>query len=177
MLGVPAQDLVDRIADANDLPSARSLAELHSRLLESRTPASAMHALQTVLQRLPFSPDPLIEHARPAFTAHARTGAPSIASIAAQLGLSERQLQRRFRQAVGVSPKRFASLLRFESSLPLINSQASLAHVAAEAGYADQAHLSRDVSRFAGMPPGLLRERHRLRPDGATLSDSFKTEP
>ena len=157
LLGLPARDLVDRIVDADALPHARPLAELHTRLLASKTPSDALTAVQTVLATLPFTPDPLIEHARPALSEHA----PSIAAIASHLGLSERQLERRFLQAVGVSPKRFASLLRFERALPLINSQSPLAQVATEAGYADQPHLSREVSRFTGMSPGLLRERQR----------------
>jgi AraC-like DNA-binding protein len=77
--------------------------------------------------------------------------------LSAWLGLSARQIQRRFTTAVGYGPKLFQSVLRFQRLLHLAaraGDGCSLANVAADAEYADQAHMSREVQRFSGKPPG-----------------------
>jgi len=91
------------------------------------------------------------------------------------LGISSRQLQRRFTTAVGYGPKMFQSVLRFQRLLKLAgsaNAPRNLAQCSAEAGYADQAHMTREVRRFSGSPPTVL-----LRSAQCTLalSDLFKT--
>jgi methylphosphotriester-DNA--protein-cysteine methyltransferase len=60
---------------------------------------------------------------------------------------------------VGVTPKRYASLARFERALQLARGAASLTHAALDAGYYDQSHFIRDFTRFAGGPPGQFLRR------------------
>ncbi len=67
----------------------------------------------------------------------------SIARIARSLSMSERQLERRFLDRLGVTPKRYASLRRFERAAALVGSGAPLGRVALEAGYYDQSHFIR----------------------------------
>lgn len=91
------------------------------------------------------------------------------------IGISNRHLQRRFLLAVGYGPKMFQSILRFQRLLNLAGGTGThqrLAELAADAGYADQAHMTREVQRFAKCPPTAL-----LRSDRCTLgmSDLFKT--
>ena|SRR5580658_7472008 len=83
----------------------------------------------------------------------------SISSLSVRLGMSARQLQRRFISRVGYSPKMFQSVLRFQRLLNLFaraSEPRNLAHAAADAGYCDQAHMTREVRRFAGESPGTL---------------------
>jgi AraC-like DNA-binding protein len=91
------------------------------------------------------------------------------------IGISSRQMQRRFSAAVGYGPKMFQSVLRFQRLLNFAGGTGtpqSLAELAANAGYADQAHMTREVQRFANCPPSAL-----LRSAQCTLrmSDLFKT--
>jgi transcriptional regulator GlxA family with amidase domain len=80
-----------------------------------------------------------------------------IVELSRWIGISERQLHRRFSAAVGYGPKMFQSVLRFQRLLNTARETAhSLADLAAIAGYADQAHMSRDVHRLAGLPPTML---------------------
>ena len=75
------------------------------------------------------------------------------------MGISPRQLHRRFLAAVGYGPKMFQSILRFQRALHLASrfpAASVLAHLAAEAGYADQSHMIREVRRFSGKPPTAL---------------------
>ncbi|SES05926.1 Helix-turn-helix domain-containing protein [Lentzea albida] len=79
-----------------------------------------------------------------------RTG--DVASAAWEIGLSSRQLRRRCLDAFGYPPKVLQRVLRFDSALKLAWSGLPFASVAADAGYADQAHLAREVKALAGVP-------------------------
>jgi AraC-like DNA-binding protein len=93
------------------------------------------------------APDPLV---RAAVAALDRPRA-HVAAVAAELGVSPRQLQRRIAAAVGYGPKTLARVLRFRrlQALPT----APLIELALEAGYADQAHMTAEVTRLAGVSP------------------------
>lgn len=85
-------------------------------------------------------------------------GQLDIASLGEALGLGERQLRRRFEAAVGLAPKRFARLLRFQRVFEQQReSDATVwAQVALECGYCDQAHFNRDFRAFSGLAPRQL---------------------
>ena len=75
-----------------------------------------------------------------------------VGELAAALGCSRRHLVNRFAADIGAPPKLAARLLRFEHARRRLGS-APLARVAADCGYADQAHLSREFAELAGAPP------------------------
>lgn len=77
-----------------------------------------------------------------------------IESLAPRLGIGIRQLQRRFRQAVGLRPKELARIRRFRSAVgSMLEGTAEWARIAAEFGFADQAHLSRELLEMSGFSP------------------------
>jgi len=79
--------------------------------------------------------------------------------LAEDVGLSERQLRRRVEDAVGYPPRVLARILRFQRFLRAARAAGlgrDLARLAAEAGYADQAHLTRESRRLGGLPPAAL---------------------
>jgi AraC-like DNA-binding protein len=80
----------------------------------------------------------------------------TVGAIAAGSYLSERQLHRRCRDAFGYGPKTLARILRMNRALDAARAGRSLVEVAAAVGYADQAHLSRDVRALTGVPPSTL---------------------
>lgn len=80
-------------------------------------------------------------------------GRMSISALAVSTGWSARHLQTCFDAEFGVSPKQVAQLIRFARARERAQRGGSLARVAAECGYADQAHLTREWTRFAGQPP------------------------
>jgi AraC-like DNA-binding protein len=88
----------------------------------------------------------------------ARGGQVRVEALAAELGVSCRQLTRQFQRAVGVSPKEFARISRFLGALTVLarGEHRSLADVALDCGFFDQAHLSREFRELAGMSPGEL---------------------
>ena len=82
-----------------------------------------------------------------------------VADLAAEVGWSRTRLATRFSEQVGISPKRFARVVRFERARRLMaHGSASLAEVAVRTGYYDQAHLCRDVSALAGCTPVMLAD-------------------
>ncbi|SDM32815.1 helix-turn-helix transcriptional regulator [Nonomuraea jiangxiensis] len=92
-----------------------------------------------------------VDPAAPAIAAALRKGR-SVGEVAWDLGLSERQLQRRSLASFGYAPKTLQRIVRFQRALRLARAGVPLAEVAVTAGYADQAHLSHDVKRLSGVP-------------------------
>lgn len=83
---------------------------------------------------------------------------PAVAMVARTLGLGERQLERRFQAATGLAPVVYRRVRRFRRVLDLLgNTNGSLVEVAAAAGYFDQAHMTREFNRFAGLSPRVWR--------------------
>lgn len=91
--------------------------------------------------------------------------AARVAEVAAGLGLSERHLRRLILDRTGLEPRTLRGVARFQRFLALADAgEPSLAVLAARAGYADQAHLSREVRALSGVTPtDLLAERRRGR--------------
>jgi AraC-like DNA-binding protein len=83
--------------------------------------------------------------------------------VAEDVGLSVRQLRRRCHAAVGYGPKTLQRVLRFQRFVRMIDAPAgppTLAAAAAQSGYADQAHLTRECVALSGLTPaGLTRLR------------------
>ena len=89
--------------------------------------------------------------------------ATTLAALAAQLAISPRHLSRVFHEHTGMTLARYRNELRCRIVLEAVAGDApSLARVAAELGFADQAHLTRTVSRLTGRPPSAYR-RHTSR--------------
>lgn len=84
----------------------------------------------------------------------------SVSDVAARLGVTTRHLRRILVTDIGLAPKVYQRVVRFGSFLRAVDRGTSLSAAAADAGYADQAHLTREVRHLAGVTPArLVRER------------------
>jgi AraC-like DNA-binding protein len=175
LLGAPASALLNRDTPLGELWGAAAAA-LSARVLEQASPADRLAAAAAALApRLAAAgpPDPLIAAATLWLARHP---AGRIADLCRALAISERRLRRRFAAAIGYGPKTFQRVLRLQRVLALAGrlprAGTTLAGLAADAGYADQAHMSRELQALAGRSPATLL-------DGAAstleLSDLFKT--
>jgi AraC-like DNA-binding protein len=144
VLGVPADEFTDR---AVPLDAVWPAAEVRA-IAEADDPAAALEA---AARRRWHEPDRSLVR----LAAQARAGWP-VDAIAAGLGLSPRQLQRRSHAGFGYGPKLLTRILRMQRALGMARRGTPLAEVSARSGYADQAHLSRDVKVLAGVPLGVL---------------------
>jgi AraC-like DNA-binding protein len=144
VLGLPASELVDRQVPLDDLwPAAvvRPIADA----------ADPLAALTAAAARRWAEPD----RAMVALAASCRAGRP-VGTIAERCGFSPRQLQRRSNAAFGYGPKTLARVFRLQRAVRLARGGVPFAAVSADAGYADQAHLAREVRALAGVPLGEL---------------------
>lgn len=101
-----------------------------------------------------FVPDPAVLHVVAALDS---PHPPSLATLAAGQGLSERQLRRRITDAVGYGPRTLHGVLRFRRALGEARTGAAWPEVALRAGYSDQPHLTREFRRWSGHTPTTLR--------------------
>ncbi len=133
-----AESLVDSVCSAGDGETRMRIVErfLHQKLITARTRADTSVAHGVSLLR-------------------SSDGTVSIDELAAQCGLSSRQLERRFLSEVGIPPRLLASIFRFRRVFDLMEQPESGGWVSAAigAGYFDQAHMIRDFKRFAGQQP------------------------
>ncbi len=89
-------------------------------------------------------------------------GAVSIGRLRDRTGWSKTRLTSTFVEQVGVSPKQYARVMRFSRALKLIHAEtASIADVAAAAGYYDQPHLNADFKELSGFTPTEFLHAHR----------------
>jgi AraC-like DNA-binding protein len=139
IVGVDARRLSDRVRSARTWPE-------RGRLLDDFLLARAMSG-----------PRPSPEVSRAWLLLVRSRGTSTIREIAGEVGWSHKHLITRFRQQVGVAPQLAARLLRLSVVWRHLDGERqSWVRVAAECGYADQAHLIREFRRFTGTTPGAL---------------------
>ncbi|WP_394848489.1 helix-turn-helix domain-containing protein [Pendulispora brunnea] len=138
-------------------PELQQLGRRVVRLLEEGGGHEALEHIEAwLLARMPKEDDTQEAVDAAGLELHVSRGAARIAPLAAELGLSVRQLERRFKDVAGLSPKALARLIRFSDAQERIelDPNMSLAALACELGYADQAHFNRDFRSFSGITPG-----------------------
>jgi AraC-like DNA-binding protein len=156
--GVPLDRLLDQRVDAAGLPGVP-----RGRLPGSLSPEEALRRLSLIGAEMVTErpPDPLV------LSAAGLLGRPAARAddVAERLGIGERQLRRRCQAAAGYGPRTLARVLRFRRFLDRVDGGdgpgGDLAVIAAETGYADQAHLTRESTRLAGLPPAALARSRR----------------
>ncbi len=132
-----ATEIEDVLANENNNEVRVALIQqyLLKRSAASRSDKLITHCLQTIAN----SPEPV-----------------SVKWLTTEMGISQRQLARRFQQAVGLSPMEYISVNRFINSLKHLKKYPaeSLTSVAYESGYYDQSHFIRDYKSYTGHTPG-----------------------
>lgn len=145
VLELPARELVNRRVSLDAIWPSTTVRIIGEQLSESTDPG---RLLETVAEmRVGERADPLMDHV----TALARRRL-SADLIAAEVGFSTRQLQRRCNDAYGYGVKTLSRILRLGSALDLVRGGTPAADSAMRNGYVDQAHFARDVKELAGIP-------------------------
>jgi AraC-like DNA-binding protein len=130
-------------------------------LLDGRPPA-ALHG-----RWAPFSADFAAIETRLAAASDlhaigaALVAAPTVAAMGDATGMPPRTLQRRFARHVGLPPRAWLRLIRFQGAFETLPGEPSLADHAAARGFADQAHMAREFRALAGIPATAARRRAR----------------
>ncbi len=148
--------------------------ELHDQLKAADSPQRALLLLQELLTRrlqVGAQPDPL---ASSAITDFGRDPAfARVLPVQQAAACTPAQFIRRFEDAVGLTPKRYARVLRFGALLPALSrcGPRDWADIAVGAGYFDQSHLIREFHQMAGMPPGQYVPVHTDMPTHVALKE------
>ncbi len=164
-LGAPASEMLDRRVPLADLWGRDEAARLTDELAGAPDPRTAALLLEdavAVRAGAAGSPDPVVDGLMVLLGAEPDArGAVRTASAALSVG--ERLLLRHCRSAVGYGPKTLERVLRFQRAIRLAPECESLGVLAAVAGYADPAHLTRECRRLAGLTPSdLFKTADRL---------------
>lgn len=152
LLTTPSNRLTNRITSL-----ARLQPELDVCLAEAvRRPRHRLKRVSQVLEermRASGRPDAVISAAVDAI--RAQHGCARIGDLARSLAIGERRLQRKFEREVGLTPKRWARIIRFQAAFEASSNTVREAWVdlAARFGYADQAHMVREFAEFTGVAP------------------------
>ena len=149
VLGVPLDELCDLRVDVAEVDRAFDVdGDMEPAEVVGRFMSAALDR----------QGDPLVA------AAARKVGQQDVGAVARELGVSERQLRRRFHAAAGYGPKTLARILRFRRFVDAIDGgRADLAALAFDLGYSDQAHLTRETTRLAGLPPAaFMRARRRV---------------
>ena len=178
-LGLPAGELADIHVDLETL-WGRSADRLRDRLAEARTSVERFQLLQ----------EALLSRLRNGLEKHYAVSAalemfgknqpgPTIREAAKYLGLSQRRFIQVFKTEVGLTPKLFSRIQRFQQTRRVIQQNPSpiWADLALELGYFDQSHLIREFLEFSGLNPTAylqaLPSRHRTERGSAGSNASY----
>lgn len=183
LLGLPMHELTNRVVELDDLLGADG--ELLVERLHDAPDWQARFAIldDVLVRRLdaarPASPDVAWAWRRLVETG----GRLPVGELCEELGCSRKHMLRRFNEQIGVAPKTFARVLRFQRAVHMLGHRdgvswvdahelgagrrMSWGEIALECGYFDQAHMNRDFRQFAGASPGELAAS--LLPDGGGL--------
>lgn len=162
LLGVPASSLADAHVELYDLWGDRAF-ELRDRLCATADHAQRFRILKQWLAARLLEP-PRVR--REVALALDSLGAPGveIGKLAEQVHLSHRRFIELFTEQVGMTPKRYAMVRRFQRALDLsTHGEHAWAEIALACGYFDQSHLCRDWIEFTGLTPTEFVRLHDIR--------------
>ena len=176
LLGLPAAELLNQYVALRDVWS-RSLCSPFDRISDQANLTMRRSAFEATLLNLLANVEPIDPIANASIQWLARHPHGRVGHLSRWIGISSRQLQRRFSASVGYGPKAFQSILRFQRLLHFAGCarhRRSLAELSVDVGYADQAHMTREVQRLSGCPPTILFQSAQC---ALKMSDFFKTRP
>lgn len=155
VLGKPAAEFAGRVVALRDLWDTAATQRLEEQLASAKDARSAVVILKAAIAKRLGTGTRFDTNTRLAQIAARRLESLSVASVADDVGVSERHLRRVFREVVGLSPKEFSKLRRFERALNAAKDgrEPSWSNIAVDAGYYDHAHLIADFRSIAGATP------------------------
>ena len=155
LFGLDAVDITSQVVDLNLLPGLRGhhLPEAVSIAKTNKERFKCLISFLTDLAIKANKPDPIIEAG--VNYIYSNKGLASIDQLCKYLGYSTRQVERKFKDLNGLSPKLYSRIIRFQCSIKNFNTgtRGSLNQLALNSGYADQAHFIREFSEFSSLSP------------------------
>jgi AraC-like DNA-binding protein len=170
--GLPMDELSNDVIDLDSL-SKQAFSNTHARLLDTTSRAERFALLERLVRERVSAQVRVRPFIRWAAAQIERThGAVRILDLCHELGVSRKHLNQWFQRQVGLAPKQYAGVARFQQLVGRLTRTpaADWSELAQSCGYYDQAHLVHDCHTFAGMAPTSLRST--LSPDGISAVES-----
>ena len=151
-LGLPADEARDLQVPLEALWGLAAAAELRERVLAAPTAEARLAELEACLLARASAPG---RHAAVPFAVAALRRGAAVAGVAERAGLSHRRLTQVFRREVGLTPKAYQRVMRFQSVLDRLEADPSpdWVEVSLACGFYDQAHLGNEVKAITGLTP------------------------
>ena len=149
----PLLELFEQSIPLDNLFRRSEIAMVEERLANAGTNNEIIRIVETFLlsKLIPKTTDKLVNAAISGI--YANKGIVRIKDLSRSLYISQDAFEKRFREAVGATPKQFSSIIRLKHITQKATSS-SLLDIAIENGYYDQAHLIKDFKLFTGLTPG-----------------------
>jgi AraC-like DNA-binding protein len=164
LTGISANELVNNIVRIEDIFGFRGL-EIQEKLYEKVDFQDKIELLNTffreIYDRKNFSNPWLIQNSLDFIVKN--KGNISILQLVKYTGYTERHIERKFVETVGLSPKKFSNIIKLHSFLKYLKGDAkNFTTIAYEAGYADQSHLIKEFKKYTGITPTEYKSNSRL---------------
>ncbi|THH41204.1 helix-turn-helix domain-containing protein [Neolewinella litorea] len=159
---LPGEKLIDGYENS-DLIFGAGFRELCERIREEKCPTAMVALAEAYLAKCLHHPAAPTSYVARSAALMRHGPQHSIKEISEQVCISQRQLQRRFRREIGISPKQYLKLVRINRVIRTLenNPHLDLTSVAYHCGYYDQAHFIKDFKRITGQLPGDFRKGER----------------
>lgn len=156
MTGIPAHEFQNKVVSLPDV-TGEPITELRQQLIAADSSEEKFHRFENYLSNLidqNFNPNPAVLYS--AQQLQQMNGKTAISAIRGKTGYSRRRFSELFKTTLGITPKQFAKICRFQHSLQLIQqkSKPKWTELTHQCGYYDQSHFIRDFQEFAGISPG-----------------------
>ncbi|CAN5218172.1 hypothetical protein BH23BAC2_BH23BAC2_03370 [soil metagenome] len=159
---VPQEEITGKVLKLEDIWSGKASA-LYQQVIHEPDPVKRLEIIERFLcERIvsdEWKDNKSIDQA--IFLIHQSKGNISVKQLAGSLRISTRSLERRFLQAVGISPKSFCKIIQFNNAFKLLaRSNKQILDVVSEAGYYDQPHFTNHFRKVFGISPGQFFEEN-----------------
>lgn len=155
IVGLPLTELTEQVIEGG-LVFGRPVLLLREALMEAGSPEAKMAVAERHLLAMAgvnLQPNPFVEYAVGQILLH--PGQLSLENLSQKVGYSQKHLIQLFKEQVGLPPKAFMRIIRFQRAIKEIEQRGDIqwSHLALDCGYFDQAHFIRDFKQFSGFTP------------------------
>ena len=158
LFALPLYEMIDQKLPFADFMDGAWISAIEAQVMGAASNEQRVAVLQdfllSLLDEAKF--DPLISATSALI--NKRKGDIRVAEVAVEAGLGRRQFERRFRESIGLSPRKFANVIRFQKALLMHRQGQHWADIIVQCGYYDQAHFIKEIKMFSGMTPAALAE-------------------
>jgi len=171
----PVDEFQDSNIDLKWIFPPQAVEDMEQRIHEAASPALRIAAVNDFLLAIfaAAREDRLLMH----IASHIgrQNGRISVDRLAAQFYVNRRTLERQFNHRIGISPKKFAGIIRFQNAIRLRKAGSDYLDIVEACGFSDHAHFARDFKAFAGCTPEQFF-RHEVQPELARHFNDYEND-